>query len=213
MAHAEEFIWYASYGSNILEQRFLCYIQGGRPVGSTKTYSGSSDKTPPLRKEQIIINMELYFAGSSSVWDNGGIAYIAPSLNSSFKTLGRMYLISKQQFLDLLNQEAFNLKSIPINFNKAISDKSLIFDSNSLYNTIIFLGMKDGFPIFTLTAKGKVHEANKPSESYLKIIIKGLKETYQLNDEEIRDYFISKSGIDSNYNKEELARIIKKVND
>lgn len=213
MLKDKEYIWYASYGSNILEERFLCYIQGGRPVGSTKTYSGSSDKTPPLRKEQIVINMELYFAGHSAVWDNEGISYLQRSSDTQTKTLGIMYLISKQQFFDLLNQEAFNLKSIPVNIDKAISDKSLIFDSNSLYNTIIFLGMKDDFPIFTLTAKDKVQEPNKPSKSYLKTIIMGIKETYQLIDEEIGDYFISKSGIAGNYTKEELIRIITKVND
>jgi hypothetical protein len=26
MANGEEFIWYASYGSNILEERFLCFL-------------------------------------------------------------------------------------------------------------------------------------------------------------------------------------------
>lgn len=95
MQKDREYIWYTSYGSNILEERSLCYIRGGQPTGSTKIYIDSSDKTLPIKKEPIRINMELYFSGNSSVWDNGGIAYVAPRLISPIKTIGRMYLISK----------------------------------------------------------------------------------------------------------------------
>ena len=37
----EELVWYLSYGSNLLEERFLCYIEGGTPPGSKSFHSGS----------------------------------------------------------------------------------------------------------------------------------------------------------------------------
>ncbi|MBL0236650.1 MAG: hypothetical protein IPQ02_08595 [Saprospiraceae bacterium] len=40
MINKLDYIWYASYGSNLLEERFQCYIKGGMPKGSTKTYLG-----------------------------------------------------------------------------------------------------------------------------------------------------------------------------
>src|SRR6185312_10705420 len=40
-------VWYAGYGSNLLRRRFDCYIKGGKPEGSKKTYSGCRDKNDP----------------------------------------------------------------------------------------------------------------------------------------------------------------------
>ena len=37
----EELVWYLSYGSNLLEERFLCYIEEGTPPGSKSFHSGS----------------------------------------------------------------------------------------------------------------------------------------------------------------------------
>lgn len=38
-AMQQSYVWYASYGSNLLEGRMLCYIQGGR-VSSGSTGGG-----------------------------------------------------------------------------------------------------------------------------------------------------------------------------
>jgi hypothetical protein len=34
--NSQDQIWYACYGSNILQERFLCYIQGGDPMAQRK---------------------------------------------------------------------------------------------------------------------------------------------------------------------------------
>ena len=65
----EDLVWYASYGSNLQEERFLCYIMGGKAIGSNKSNPGCKDKTPPRDTEEIYIESEMYFAKSSSVWD------------------------------------------------------------------------------------------------------------------------------------------------
>ena len=43
--NSQDQIWYACYGSSILEERFLCYIQGGQPNGTRTIYDGCRDKT------------------------------------------------------------------------------------------------------------------------------------------------------------------------
>jgi hypothetical protein len=64
MPQETKHVWYASYGSNILESRFHCYILGGQPKGAKKTNPGPgcTDKTLPIAKEEVTINSELYFA-------------------------------------------------------------------------------------------------------------------------------------------------------
>ena len=32
----KKYLWYASYGSNLNLDRFMCYIVGGKPKNSTK---------------------------------------------------------------------------------------------------------------------------------------------------------------------------------
>jgi hypothetical protein len=208
MTQRQDYIWYASYGSNILEERFLYYIKGGQPVGATKIYLGCTDKSMPIDKEEIYINSELYFAKKSKTWDKGGVCFIKTNFDPQVQTLGRMYLITKQQFIDVVRQETENENNLAIDFEKAISDGSITFKDGSWYGNLIYLGTQNDFPIFTFTNQDNISETNKPSENYLRTIIRGIQETYNLSTTEIVDYFISKSGIKNNFSREQLTKII-----
>lgn len=208
MKQKQDYIWYASYGSNILEERFLCYIKGGQPLGTTKTYLGCTDKSLPIYKEEIYINSELYFAKQSKTWGKGGVCFIKTNFDPHVQTLGRMYLITKQQFTDVVKQETTNENNLTINFENAISKGSLIFNEGSWYGNLIYLGTQNDFPIFTFTNQENIGETNKPSENYLRTITKGIQETYNLSTAEIVNYFISKSGIINNFTKEQLTKIV-----
>ncbi|MDD5572009.1 MAG: hypothetical protein PHD97_12740 [Bacteroidales bacterium] len=213
MKQTEENIWYASYGSNILEERFLCYIRGGQLLGASKNYIGCTDKSLPLDKKEICINRELYFAKKSKIWDNGGVCFIKTNFEPRQKTLGRMYLITKGQFIDIVRQETNNTDELIINFRKAMADGSLIFKEKSWYGNIIYLGNQNSSPIFTFTHQGNIEQTNKPSASYLKIIIKGIQETYNLSVAEIYDYLIAKQGIVDEFTRDELENIIKNIDE
>ena len=115
----KDLVWYASYGSNLKKSRFMCYIQGGNPEGTTKIYEGCNNKQPPRKDKSIIIPHELYFSKQSSTWENKGVAFITIKRNESSITYGRMYLITKQQFMEVVRQEngiCPNDSSININF-------------------------------------------------------------------------------------------------
>ena len=45
-AQKDVVVWYASYGSNLLEARFNCYIFGGRVNGMSRDAHGARDSTP-----------------------------------------------------------------------------------------------------------------------------------------------------------------------
>lgn len=208
MSQKEQYIWYASYGSNILEERFLCYIQGGQPKGSLKTYTGCTDKSLPIDKEEIYINSELYFAKKSKSWDNGGVGFIKTNFDTRHQTLARMYLITKEQFIDIVKQETDNKEELVINFDQALTDGSLVFKEGSWYGNLIYIGTQHEYPIFTFTNQDNITPTTRPNENYLRTIIKGIQETYDhLNSDEIVDYLITKQGIENNYSREDLVKL------
>jgi hypothetical protein len=208
MDQNQEYIWYASYGSNLQEERFHYYIIGGSPVGSKKVYEGCKDRTLPINNQEIIINSELYFAKKSKVWNNGGVCFIKINFDKNTTTLGRMYLITKDQFIDVVKQETGGTEELKIDFEKVKLNGSLIIKEKSWYGNIIFLGISSDFPIFTFTNEANLEVFNKPDDSYLKTIIKGIKQTYNLSSNEIVSYLSNKKGIIGNFEDNQLLEIV-----
>jgi hypothetical protein len=207
--------WYASYGSNLLRSRFLCYLQGGQPEGASREYSGCTDRTPPTADKPIEIPHELYFSQSSSIWEDKAVAFIKSNRSEDAQTLGRMYLITLEQFTEVVRQEnGFEAddRSIQINFDELIVQGETSIKP-TWYGRIMYLGEEGGSPIFTFTARwdDELIESNAPGEKYLKTIMRGLKETYNLTDNELVKYFESKSGIHNNLSEEILKNYVSKL--
>lgn len=74
---------------------------------------------------------------------------------------------------------------------------------------IVYLGEKDGFPIYTFTSDANFNVPyNRPSNEYLKMIISGMKKTLQLSNNEITMYFLSKRGVKGNYTEAEIRALL-----
>lgn len=200
-------VWYASYGSNLLyEDGFLCYIKGGVRRGCSQKERGCRDKTPPIKNKAINIPFPLYFAERSSRWDNGGVAFIGLSRDEGNPTVGRMYLITEEQFIDVVKQENGN-QEIFIDFEEVKRKGSKVF-LKSWYGNIVYLGDDEGYPIYTFTHYEDIERRvfNLPSDKYIQIIAAGLKETLNWTKEDIADYLIRKRGIEGKIDKEDLIR-------
>lgn len=205
-------IWYACYGSNLLEERFACYIHGGTPAGAQRTYPGCTDKSFPREHKTIEIPAELYFARSSKTWNGGGAAFLKPKTNPNEKniTLGRSYLITKAQFIELVKQEIRHEGFMNIDFEQVMAKGSLVVKKKCWYGKILFLGIEDDYPVLTFTNQDFLkNEINPPDRHYLQKIIKGLKEVYQLNEIEIQTYLESKKGIKDFISPSRLQEIIR----
>jgi hypothetical protein len=184
------YIWYVGYGSNLHEQRFLCYINGGTPRFGNKCTKGCKDKTLPIENKPIIIDFPLYFAlpGNNKEtpnWGAGGVAFIDPQEDKKLKTFCRMWKITKEQYEEVRDQEGW-----------------------SWYGKEIPLGEDSGVPIYTITNDAILSNIICPSDAYIKTIALGLKETYNFNDEEIVDYLIEKKGIRGSLQKEVMRKIM-----
>jgi len=204
-------VWYAVYGTNLNEQRFSCYIKGGTPEGTSKPDVGCRDKTPAVDGGMISIPFQLYFAKSSPKWENKSVGFLGLEVDPTIRTLGRKYLITKEQFEDVFRQE--NKVSMKQTFNIDFieaREKGALIVKESLYGRVIFLGIEEGFPIFTLTAYWDYNpeEVLPPSSNYLKHIIKGIRQTHNISDDKILEYLSQKPGISNHLSEKDLLNII-----
>ncbi len=170
MSKNKSYVWYAGYGSNLFRERFLYYLSGEPFRLGGKRAEACNDQTFPKTDKQIHLPYSLYFAKNSQHWGNGGVAFINPhkETNKNNCTLGRMWKISCEQYEHVRKQEG-----------------------TSWYNHEIYLGEEDGLPIHTITHKEKIDQ-QIPSNQYIKTIALGLKETYNMTNEQIAEYLITK---------------------
>lgn len=202
-----DYVWYASYGSNINNERFLCYIKGGKPSGSNKVEIGCRDTSLPIKESTFKVERPLYFAKESARWGFQGVAFIGLSPEKENVTLSKKYLITREQFLDIIKQENNGLE-FDINLEEVIEKGSLIFSNKAWYGNILYLGEDEQYPVFTFTAPWDVTKVGlkKPSNEYLTTIVNGLKKDF--SNEAIYEYLKDKAGIRGEYSEKELTDVI-----
>jgi len=148
----------------------------------------------------IPLTFELYFAGRSNTGPRkekdrevpGGIAFIRENSEQG-STLGRMYLITEEEFNDVVMQENGKTpdgsRFVPA-FNQLVSQSQSILPGNPLYGKLLNIGSAGGCPILTFTtARIDLFNPNAPAEQYVKVVASGIKETYpQMSDDDIVAY-------------------------
>ncbi|HEY8890537.1 MAG TPA: gamma-glutamylcyclotransferase family protein [Clostridium sp.] len=163
----DDYVWYASFGSNLLYERFITYIKGGKCKFNGKPYPGCRDKSLPKDSRPITIPYNMYYGNESSSWGKGGVSF----LNSEVKgySLGRMYLITRNQLNDVSRQEGCG---------------------EIWYNNYVKLGEDNGIEIITITNKS-IRSHYNPSDKYLEVIRMGIKETYpDMSDFDVMEYLV-----------------------
>lgn len=160
----KKYVWYACYGSNLLRERFMYYIEGGECELNGAAYTGCTDKSEPIEDRPLTIPHEMYFGNRSSAWEGGGVAFLKPDKDEKATTLGRMYLITEEQYKEVQKQEGL------------------------WYKKGICLGSLNGVEIMTFT-NSSIYFKNLPRQKYIEVIEKGLKEAYpEMTQGEIKSY-------------------------
>ncbi|XP_010259827.1 PREDICTED: histone deacetylase 5 [Nelumbo nucifera] len=197
-------IWYASYGSNMWKERFLCYIEGGQVEGMKKICPGSQDRSLPKEILWKIVPHRMFFGRSHTyTWGSGGVAFLHPKSNVNDRAYLCLYKITLEQFNDLLLQENSTNQDITPLFdlldldtiveNKSISPEAL---KGKWYSNVVYLGKEGDIPIFTITCSLSDIESFKsgklpmhaPSKAYKETLVKGLVQGGQLSEAEVMDY-------------------------
>ncbi|KAI3766930.1 hypothetical protein L2E82_17009 [Cichorium intybus] len=196
-------VWYASFGSNMSESRFRCYIEGGQAEGMRRPCKGAVDKSQPKEVLWKIFPHRLFFGRESTVtWGPGGVAFVNPEANNQDKTFMCLYRITLEQFNDVLLQENvssdassfFGLNALSsIENKKNISLETL---KNGWYHNVVYLGKEKGIPILTMTCTrdhvedfktGKV-PLRPPAKEYADTLVRGLVHGKQLSEDEAIAY-------------------------
>ena len=168
----KEYVWYVSYGSNMLKERFMHYIEGGYFENCYR--EPCDDSTPPVAVITLEIPYDMYFGNESISWNGGGVSFIDTTKKG--KALAVAYLISRDQFEHIISQE--NSGRYPQ-------------DGYNWYENIIDLGMMDGFEVKTITNR-ILRPYNDPCNAYWDTLVKGIKENWpQMSDEDIKSYLIN----------------------
>lgn len=156
-------VWYAAYGSNLLRARFLCYLEGGAPAPGMPVQRGAADPAPPRDERAVTLPFERYFGQHAEAW-GGAVAFLDPLTRGD--TPGRAYLLTEEQFSDVLAQE----NGWP---DRAPRDQGW-------YRCVLGLGEIEGVPLRTITSLDR-HPAGPPSVAYLDVVRRGEAETAMLD--------------------------------
>ena len=172
-AWGEEYLWYVSYGSNMLYERFMCYIKGGSYHGS-RYHPPCEDTTSPVAVKAISLPHSMYFGNFSGSWHGSGVSFL--DVTEPVKALGVAYLITKKQFEHVCRRENDGREPEP---------------GYGWYEDIIDLGEMDGFKVRTITNR-ELRDYNEPSPDYLETLSDGISQNWpEMSDDEIRDYLES----------------------
>ena len=146
-----EYFLYAGYGSNLNKVRFYHYIKGGVFKVTGRRHAGCQDHSLPKKESTYIINNELYFAGESSSWENKAVAFITNKPNKKYATKCVLYLVTREQFIDVLIQENGYKPPMPgivPDFEAARRGEETMVgkaDEFRWYGRLLYMGEHDGF--------------------------------------------------------------------
>jgi succinyl-diaminopimelate desuccinylase len=211
------YVWYAAYAAGLSRDNFMHYIAGGKPENATHTFTGCRDNTEPKKDLFISLPHELYFSGKSKTWDSS-LATLDVNQTANARTIARAYLITVEQLEDLAAQENWHKDPLRLPLAKAMQQGHATIEGAAgteygAYSELLYCGVRDGHPIFTLTSMRARLPYRAPSEAYTRNLCKGLAENTQMNLEAVVDYVSSRPGIAGHYKKQAVAKLYKEATD
>lgn len=172
-AWGEEYVWYVSYGSNMLYERFMCYIAGGS-YNSSRYHPPCEDTTSPVAVKAVDLPYSMYFGNVSGSWHGSGVSFL--DVTGPGNALGVAYLITEKQFEHVCRRE---------------NDGREPEHGYSWYEDVVDLGEMDGFKVMTVTNRD-LRDYNEPSSEYLETLTVGIGQNWpEMSEDEIRDYLES----------------------
>ncbi len=184
----ESLLWYASYGSNLLEERFTVYLTGGTPAGGRRATPGCRDQSPPRENRAIEVPGGIFFATESLIW-GGGRAFYDPARPTVAAM--RAYLITTSQFADVVAQEMYAARrEIDLAQIAQMPETGRWAIGPGRYETLLRLPSPDGRPMVTFTCPWRAGEVPgvAPSTAYLQTLARGLSEAHGWPPERIAEY-------------------------
>lgn len=201
-------IWYASYGSNLLRQRFLAYLEGGEVPRSTtgEAQSGARDTERPSADQPFVLPHHLLFAHAAPRWGGGGVAKITATPDAAATTQSRAWRITLGQLEDVFAQEN-RRETTAIDLDRLVDDGRIqVFDS--WYGTLLCAGAIAGEPVLTFTGPTPDTTLAPAHGSYLRVVGDGLRELRDWSTEQVATYLADCPGNRGQLTPKSVARIL-----
>ncbi|HAX06354.1 MAG TPA: histone deacetylase [Acidimicrobiaceae bacterium] len=197
-------IWYGAYGSNVLQERFLRYIEGGRYASNHPHQVGARDNQRPGAKSPLLHGpWSLSFGYSSERW-GGGVAFLDPEIDEA--ACIRCWNITDQQFMDVAAQEnGLQPGEIEVDIAEVKEAGELVI-GDTWYSRIVYLGEYLGQPIMTFTSSESI-KATAPGKSYLSVILNGFLEAAPTQIDLHLDRLLRAHGVDFAWTRETLLEL------
>ncbi len=203
-------MWYATYGSGLSKENFARQIRGGPSIAIPHTFKGCTDKTLPLRDEFISLPYDVYFAGKC-IPCNGGHIAITSTPSKGAHTIGRAHLITVEQFKEIVADQNGQAETTDLPFQKAMEQgHATIGEGQGYYNELVFCGMKEGFPMFSVTAARPRSPYQPPSPGYTRLLCIGLSENTALQSKSAVEYVAAMPGMEGNFPKKDIVQLFHK---
>lgn len=172
--------WYAAYGSNTDAARFARYLDGCR------------ERVEPLDSRPYVLDLPLYFAGTSTRWGDGGVAFASTTRDAEPATLGRAWLLPVERIAEVGAQE----NGLPLDaaaLDLGAGDHAAF--PGRWYDSWVACGDLDGHPVVTLTSSVDRTPRNPPGRAYLEVVARGVRTTHGLTPEAVADYLADRTNL------------------
>lgn len=203
---ARRLVWYAAYGSNCAPDRFRAYLEGGTAPGARVGHTGARDPRPPRATGPVVFDRQVVFAGESRRW-GGGFAFLSHrSVRAG--ALGRRYLITHEQFDDVLAQENRRAPSAARVDDLTVGE--ITPTGGGAYAAVLALEPIDGIPVVTFTAPDppEQREPAPPSAAYIATILRGLTSVHDLSPGAVIDRLLTAPGVAPTWTASTLRRLL-----
>jgi hypothetical protein len=176
--------WYAAYGSNTDESRFRTYL------------AGCSESCEPADSRPYVIDLPLYFAGTTSQrWGDGGVAFTSIERDREPSTLARAWLLPVERIAEVGAQEnGLPLAAARLDID-GVGPAGIQHAFDRWYDVWAGCGTLDDLPVVTLTASTLRTPRNPPSRDYAAIVARGLRVTHGMTREAVATYLAARTNL------------------
>ncbi|WP_406290302.1 hypothetical protein [Embleya sp. NBC_00896] len=203
-------VWYISYGSNMNQERFRYYIEGGTPPGSTKLHQGSIDQTPIRESRPVIMPGGIFFGDHKSLNWNAAVSFYDPNLPGEMPAVA--HRVTQKQFSDLTLQEMDRVpeREPDLDMGRLLRDGHLKV-ADGWYGEVRVVGHIDGIPAVTFTGPSDASSVRgrPPGLAYLKMLATGLQNNFAWSPERAARYLANRPGAKGTWKARPLAKMLR----
>ena len=152
----------------------------------------------------------LSFAWESPTW-GGGIAFFSPSRAGAVRATA--YLVTARQFSDVFAQEMWREPGVDLDLGPLLAGGSHAVGPGR-YETLHLAGTVDDRPVVAFSCPDVAELGLRPPAApYLATMVRGLRATHELSDDETVDYLLAADGVtrpgsDNAWTRESLTTLV-----